>query len=123
MSDQAFKSKAYVKEGCPFSFKFLTFMAEAGLLGEIEVVRVEGSGPAAESTKQFLGEKLGRSVTFPTVEIEPGRYMTDSDALIDHFAKREGKSLDTMLVLSFYKETILPKLFELHKLKMAPKTA
>ena len=33
--------KAYVKEGCPFSFKFLVFMAEAGLLDRIEIVRME----------------------------------------------------------------------------------
>ena len=29
MSSAEFKAKAYVKEGCPFSFKFLVFMAEA----------------------------------------------------------------------------------------------
>lgn len=31
MSSDEFKAKAYVKEKCPFSFKFLVFMAEAGL--------------------------------------------------------------------------------------------
>jgi hypothetical protein len=123
MGDQAFKPKAYVKEGCPFSFKFLTFMAEARLLDRIEVARLDGSDPAFESTKQFLSDKLGKSATFPTVEVELGRYMTDSDALIEHFAQREGKHLDSLVVLPFYKETILPKLFELHKLKTAQKGA
>lgn len=123
MSDQAFKPKAYVKEGCPFSFKFLTFVAEAGLLDRIDVVRLDGNAPTFESTKAFLSDKLGKSATFPTVEVEPGHYMTDSDALIEHFAKREGKALDSLVVLPFYKDTILPKLFELHKLKTAQKGA
>jgi hypothetical protein len=123
MSDQTFKPKAYVKEGCPFSFKFLTFMAEARLLDRIEIVRLDGNSAASESTKQFLSDKLGKSATFPTVEVEPGRYMTDSDALIEHFAKREGRALDSLVVLPFYKDTILPKLIELHKLKMAQKSA
>ena len=53
----------------------------------------------------------------PTVEIEPNRYMTDSDRLIEHYANRKGLRPDEMPVLSLYKQGILPKLFELHKLK------
>jgi len=116
MSD-GFKAKAYVKEGCPFSFKFLVFMAEAKLLDEIEIVRLREGDADYETTKQKLGEHLGKAASFPTVEVEPNHYMTDSDRLIEHYAKRKGFRPDEMPVLSLYKQGILPKLFELHKLK------
>jgi hypothetical protein len=110
------KAKAYIKVGCPFSFKFLTFMAEAKLLDEIEIVRVREGDADYEATKQKLAEHLGKA-SFPTVEVEPNKYMSDSDRLIEHYAKRAGLRPDEMPVLSLYKEGILPKLFELHKLK------
>ena len=116
MSREKFRAKAYVKEGCPFSFKFLTFMTEAELLDEIEIVRVREGDPDYEAAKQKLTEHLGKA-SFPTVEVEPNKYMTDSDRLIEHYAKREGLRPDEMPVLSLYKQGILPKLFELHKLK------
>jgi hypothetical protein len=121
VTTETFKPSAYVKEGCPFSFKFLVFMAEAGLLGDINVVRLREGDPSYAQTKQRLDDHLGKPATFPTVEVEPDRYMTDSDALIEHFAKRAGRRPDDLPVLSFYKQTILPKLFELHKLKTAGK--
>lgn len=117
MNGDKFRANAYVKEGCPFSYKFLAFMAEAQLLDQIEVVRLREGDADYETTKQKLAEHLGKPASFPTVEIEPGNYMTDSDRLIEHYAKREGLHPDEMPVLSLYKQGILPKLFELHKLK------
>ena len=116
MSRDAFKAKAYVKEGCPFSFKFLTFMTEAKLLDEIEIVRVREGDADYEAAKKKLADHLGKA-SFPTVEVEPNEYMTDSDRLIEHYAKRANLRPDEMPVLSLYKQGILPKLFELHKLK------
>ena len=117
MSRDTFKAKAYVKEGCPFSFKFLAFMAEAKLLDEIEIVRVREGDADFEATKHKLAEHLGKAASFPTVEIEPDKYMTDSDRLIEHYAKLAELRPDEMPVLSLYKQGILPKLVELHKLK------
>jgi len=114
-------AKAYVKVGCPFSFKFLAFMAEAKLLDEIDIVRLREGDADYEDAKRMLGERLGKAPTFPTVEIEPNNYMTDSDRLIEHYAQRKGLRPDEMPVLSLYKQGILPKLFELHKLKTAAK--
>jgi hypothetical protein len=117
MNLEQFKAKAYIKEGCPFSFKFLAFMAEAKLLDEIEIVRLREGDADYETTKRKLGEHLGKPASFPTVEIEPNRYLADSDRLIEHYAQRKGMRPDEMPVLSLYKQGILPKLFELHKLK------
>jgi hypothetical protein len=117
MSTDTFKAKAYVRAGCPFSFKYLVFMAEAGLLDRIEVIRLNPQDPGFEAEKQRLSQHLGKAVTFPVVEIEAGRYMTDSDRLIELYAGREGLEPDGMKVLSFYKQTILPQLIELHQIK------
>jgi hypothetical protein len=122
MSDETFKANAYVKDGCPFSFKFLTFAAEAGLLDQIKIVRVREGDPSADATKQRLSEKLGKSASFPTVEVEPDRYLTDSDRIIEHIARRHGVHADDLPVLSFYKETIFPKLIEHYKLTSGGKS-
>jgi hypothetical protein len=122
MSSQPFTPKAYLREGCPFSFKFLTFLSEAGLLDEFEVVRLNPRGPNFEAEKAKLSKGLGKAATFPVVEIEPGRYMADSDRLIERYAERAGLKPDSMPVLSFYKETIFPQLIELFQIKH-PKTS
>lgn len=114
MSSTPFKPKAYIKEGCPFSFKYLLFMTEADLLDRIEIIRLNPEDRSFESTKSRLAEGLGKAATFPTVEIEPGRFMSDSDRLIEHFAEREGRRSEAMPILSFYKETIFPQLLKAH---------
>jgi hypothetical protein len=122
MTSDTFKPTAYIKDGCPFSFKFLVFAAESGLLDELEIVRVRDGEPGADATKQMLSEKLGKPASFPTVEIEPDRYMADSDKLIEHYARQTKVAADELPVLSFYKQTILPKLFKLHELTKGAKS-
>jgi hypothetical protein len=122
MSSREFKAKAYVKERCPFSFKFLVFVSEAGLLDRFEIVRLSPKDPGFETEKEKLGQHLGKAATFPVVEVEPGRYMTDSDRLIERYAAEAGLEPNSMPVLSFYKETIFPQLIELFQIKH-PKTA
>jgi hypothetical protein len=116
------RAKAYVKEKCPFSFKFLVFMAEAGLLDRIEIVRLDPHDASYEATRKMLSEHLGKAPTFPVVEVERDVYMTDSDRLIERYAAEAKLTADTMPVLSFYKETIFPQLIELFQIKH-PKTA
>lgn len=122
MNSSEFKAKAYVREGCPFSFKFLVFMAEAGLLDRIEIVRMRPGDPGFDAEKDKLGKRLGNAVTFPVAEVEPGKYQTDSDQLIERYAAEAGLKPDALPVLSFYKQTIFPQLIELFQIKH-PKTA
>jgi hypothetical protein len=115
MSPQPFKAKAYLKEGCPYSFKFLLFMVEAGLSNQVELLRLKPETPAFESVKAKLAAARGASATFPTVEIEPGRYETDSDRLIEHFASRNRIEVGNLQALVFYRDTIFPQLEALHE--------
>jgi hypothetical protein len=117
MNTQAFKPKAYLLNGCPFSFKFWLFMTEARLADQIEVIRCDPNEPSFEKTKAKLAQGSGKSATFPTVEVEPGRYQSDSDALIEQFASRNRVDANRLPALAFYKQTILPQVVELHKMK------
>jgi hypothetical protein len=117
LSPDAFKAKAYLKEGCPFSFKFWLFMLEADLSERIEVIRCDPDEAGFEAAKAKLSAALHKPASFPTVEIEPGRYLADSDALIQHYATKKGIDASRLPALAFYKETIFPQLQELHEKK------
>ena len=110
-----FKPKAYLKDGCPYSFKYLLFMSEAGLVDRIDVVRCDPDSADFATTKHRLAQATGREATFPTVEIEPGRYLSDSDRLIDHFARLYSVDPGRLPALSFYKETVFEQLTALHE--------
>jgi hypothetical protein len=117
LSPEPFKAKAYVKEGCPFSFRFWLFMVEAGLSEQIEIIRCDPDDAQFEAVKAKLSAALHEPASFPTVEIEPGRYLPDSDVLIEHYATKHGIDASRLPALSFYNETILPELRELHERK------
>jgi len=117
MSAQSFKPKAYLKDGCPFSFKFWLFLVEAGIADQVEVIRCDPRDPGFGQIKERLAKGLGKAASFPTVEMEPGRYESDSDALIEHFARKNGVEASGLPALAFYKQTLLPQVVELHKMK------
>jgi len=117
MNPPPFKPKAYVKDGCPFSFKYWLFMVEAGLDDQIEVIRCRPEDPSFEAVKARLAAGLGKAASFPTVETEPGRYQSDSDALIDWYARKNKVDVSRLPALAFYKETIFPQVLALHEKK------
>lgn len=57
MHHDTFKPKAYLKEGCPYSFKYLLFMTEAGLLDQIDVVRCDPESAEFDTVKQKLSKR------------------------------------------------------------------
>lgn len=115
MSTVPFKPKAYVKEGCPFSFKLLLFLAESGMIQQVEIIHCSPETPEFDAVKSRLEARLRKPATFPTVEIEPDRYLSDSDALVEHFASKRQIDISRLPVLSFYNQTILPQLLRLHE--------
>ena len=115
MNQKAARAKAYLKEGCPYSFKYLLFMAEAGLLDRVEAIRCDPDSLDFEATTDMLAAATGKSAMFPTVEIEPGRYLSDSDRLIEYYAQAANVSPRDLPAFTFYKETVFPQLDELHR--------
>ena len=117
MNTQPFKPRAYLKDGCPFSFKLWLFLVEAGISDRVEVIRCNPEDPQFEAVKQKLARGLGKEASFPTAEIEPGRYKSDSDELIEYFSRSTGAGSSQLPALAFYKGTILPQVVELHERK------
>jgi hypothetical protein len=89
MNDQ-FKPVAYIKEGCPYSLKLLNFIEEADLSDQVDVVRCATGTPVMRAVKEKLSVATGKSPKFPTVEIKPGVFKTESAELIDYFSERYG---------------------------------
>jgi len=114
MNAQSFRPKAYLLDGCPFSFKFWLFLIEAGLADQVEVVRCNPQDPSFAAIRERLAQGLGKKPSFPAVETEPGRYESDSEALIGKFAGRAGVDPDRLPALGFYKQTIFPQVVERH---------
>lgn len=115
MSADQFKPKVYIREGCPYSFKFWLFIVEAGIAKDFEPIVCRPEDPQFDAIKSRLSTGLGRPATFPAVEIEPGRFKADSDQLIAYFAERYGVDAASLPALAFYRGTILPQLEELHR--------
>lgn len=114
MSPTPFKPKAYLREGCPFSFKFLLFASEAGIRDKLELIRCDPEAPEFKAIRSRLQAGLHKPATFPTVEIEPGRFLSDSDELIEHYASMYHIEVNKLPALSFYLQTIFPQLLRLH---------
>lgn len=119
MNAQSFTPKVYLKDGCPFSFKFWLFMVEARLGDRIEVIRCNPNDPRFEAVKEKLAKGLGKQASFPTAEIAPDRYLSDSDSLIEHFATEQGANANELPALAFYEESILPQVVKLHEQETA----
>ncbi|MDO6683756.1 MULTISPECIES: hypothetical protein [unclassified Oceanobacter] len=104
-----FKAKAWLKSSCPYCFRFLLFITEAGLLDEIEVIRVDADDEDQLNTKRAELQRLtGEVASFPTVELSPGQFMRDTDALIQHFADIHGINPADLPTLTFYETGMLP---------------
>ncbi len=116
MTSPVFKAKAYILDGCPFSFKYWLFMVEAQLSDRLEVIRINSQDPDYEDLKAQLTAALGRDATFPTVEVERGSFVADSDELIHYYATRHGVDIDGLPAFRFYQETLFPQILALHQM-------
>lgn len=111
---QTAKAPAYLLSGCPFCFKFLLFMTEAGLFEQIEIVTVDPQDAGYEALKEKISASTQAKATFPTVEIEPGVFKSDTEKLIDYFAQKN--QVDRNLpVLNFYSAGLFRRYVDLYK--------
>ena len=105
-AETAFKPTVYIKTGCPFSFKFLIFITEAKILDQFQIIEVN---PAAEGNLQIrekLEVAMGRKPSFPTVETAHDQYMSDSNELINYYAKQFQIAVEDLRVLDIYERSI-----------------
>lgn len=109
-----FRPVAYLRTDCPFSFKFLLFVSEAKLIDRFDIIRCDPNSSDFESVKKKLADASGKKATFPTVEVEPNVYKSDSDALVAHYAELNKIEPQSLPAFSFYVKGIFPQLQKLH---------
>ncbi|MCJ2046410.1 glutathione S-transferase N-terminal domain-containing protein [Methylobacterium sp. J-078] len=95
MTDATFKPTIYLKAGCPFCLKVRLFLLEAGQLDQA-CLREFVPGDDEETTIRELLAPAVETVTFPTAELTPGRFTTESDAIVAHFANLAGVDPDVL---------------------------
>jgi hypothetical protein len=88
-------------------------MTEAGLLDQIEIIELDQNDEEFERTKETLTERLGKRATFPTVEIEPGRFMNESGDLIDYYAEKNALDVSSLVALPLYEAGLMKRVREL----------
>ena len=115
-----FTPTAFVKTNCPFSFKFRLFITEAGLAANVRFVDIDPDSSSYARDKAELAAKIGRTHTFPVVEIEPETYRTDSDELIAYFAELHGIEPTTLPTLQFYRSGLYPTFLEMFHILATP---
>ncbi len=114
MTDNNYIAKAFLKIGCPYSFKFYLFMAESNLLDQIEVVPCDPADiDFYAQVKLMIKSVTSVDTTFPVVEIEPAVYLADSEGLIDYYAKKNNVSDTNPPTLAFYHRSIYPRMIEM----------
>ena len=85
---ESFKPIAYIKEGCPYSMKFLRFIEQEQLQDEIDIVRCRPGTPVMNAVREKLEAATHDSAQFPTVAVAPGEFRTESNDLIRYFAEK-----------------------------------
>jgi len=109
-----FKPVVYLKDGCPFSFKLRVALLEMGLLDKVQIQTFSTGTPAEAEIRHRLSVKIEK-VSFPTVEISPGEFKGESDALIAYFGHKYRIALENLTTLSAYVEGPFNKIMRLSK--------
>lgn len=114
MTAPAFRPIAYLKDRCPWCFRFRLFLLESGLLEGFDL-RVFVPGDAQEAEIRAELAPHFETVTFPTVEIAPGQFVADSAVLVAHYAAQADVAVDSLALLDQYERGPLATLGELRR--------
>ncbi len=98
---------AYIKDACPFSMRFVVFLAEAGMLKDFQVVLYSPDAPGFEAIRVHLEAGTGKAPSFPTVESPDGGFQSDSGALIDHYCAAHGLDRAKLQALELYERGVM----------------
>ena len=88
MTDAETRPDLFVLPSCPFCMKLRLFLLEAGMLADV-AVREADTPESDAAIRAELAPNFDK-VTFPTLRLSSGEYLSDSDAIIKHFAEPAG---------------------------------
>ena len=105
MTDTSFKPVLYLKKNCPFCIMASIFLLEAGLADTVEVREFTPGDDQEAAIRKELGAQLEK-VSFPSLQLSPGVYMNESEAVIARLAERAGIDPKGLPLLQSYKEML-----------------
>lgn len=103
MTDTAFRPVLYLLDDCPFCFKVRLFLLEARLTDQVDIQAFAAATPEQEAARAAVAAHLAK-VSFPAAELEPGRFVAESDDIIAFLAKGSGNEPASMPTLRLYLE-------------------
>ncbi|GLR46116.1 hypothetical protein GCM10007880_66340 [Mesorhizobium amorphae] len=114
MTNETFKPIVYLKENCPFCLKVRLFLLESGLASEVESRDfVPGTAREQEIRTELLPHV--DKVSFPCAQLEPGRYVTESDDIVAFFAAKAGRDPARLPVYRNYVDGVFAMSMKLWK--------
>ncbi|RRH87717.1 glutathione S-transferase domain-containing protein [Mesorhizobium tamadayense] len=122
MTGERFKPVLYLKENCPFCLKVRIFLMESGFASEIESRDFVPGTKQEEEIRAVLQPHLEK-VSFPSAELEPGRYVTESDDIVAFFAAKAGRDPKELTVYRNYVDGVFAMSMKLWKENMELKKA
>lgn len=108
-----FRPVLYLKAKCPFCLKVQIYLLEAGVLGEIEQ-REFAVGSALETEIRAELAQHFEVASFPTLQVAPGQYLSESDDIIALYAARSGVRPESCGVYTSFMQGMLPRQIELY---------
>jgi hypothetical protein len=115
-----FKPTAWVRTNCPYSFKFRLFVTEAGISDQFQFVAMDPNSPDFARVKSEIDRRSGQKTVFPTVEVAPNEFLTDSEALINHFSAEHGIDVSDLPTLTFYRNGLYVCYIEMFSILASP---
>lgn len=103
MNNPAFKPIVYLKQNCPFCLKIRLFLLEAGMNQDVETRDFAPGTPQEDAIRGELAPHLEK-VSFPSAQLEPGRYVTESDDIVAFLAAKSGRDPADLPVYTNYVE-------------------
>lgn len=96
----AFRPVIYLKESCPFCLKVAAFLAESGHAADYEL---RTFWPDDEREQAIRGELAPHfeAPSFPAMQVAPGRFLKESDAIVALLAEQTGCDSAAMPIYSY----------------------
>jgi hypothetical protein len=104
--------KIYLLRPCPFCLKLRIFLTEAGIAENFQYVEFAIGDETHEAVRNRMIE-AGLKPSFPAAELEEGRFTTETDELIERFAKEAGVDPAKMPLLEYYTRGVFVRMGEM----------
>ncbi|MBR1175316.1 glutathione S-transferase N-terminal domain-containing protein [Bradyrhizobium sp. KB893862 SZCCT0404] len=101
MTASQFQPIVYLKQNCPFCMKVRLFLLEGRLNDQVETRDFTQGSPEEEAIRNELLPHL-KKLSFPAAQLEPGRFMAESEDIIAFLAQKSGRNPASMTVYRNY---------------------